>query len=153
MDPNFHASSGGAAQGMLPDITFTLERTDFLTGTFTLTDTDGNPVDLSRVTVQIKDENGNTVPLSADGTFPALAGEYTYTVTSDGYETAEGSFTVTADGETVSVVLMPIPVEPEPTITVWRKIVLILRAVRQWLKQPGRRLKALWQTILEILKM
>ena len=148
MDPNFSAQSGGAAQGYLPDITLTLEKTDFLTATFSITDTDGETVDLSDVTVEIKDADGKPVPLSDDGTFPVFAGEYTYTVTGEGYEDAEDSFTIAEGGETVSVVLTKI-VEPEQKDSVWQKIARFFRMVWLYLTHPVQFFRMLWQKLRE----
>ena len=147
MDPNFSATSGGASQGSLPDITLPLERTDFLTATFSLTDADGNALPLSGSDVQIRDANGDPVPVSDDGTFPVFAGEYTYTVSLEGYETASGSFTVASDGETVCVALTPLPSEPETPDSFLQKVARFFRMAWLWLTQPVRFFKTLWQKL------
>lgn len=102
-DPGFNAPSSGALQGMLPDIAIPLEKTEYLTAMLKLTDEKGAPIALDGLTVTLYDADGNETVVQADGTFLCFAGEYTYTVTGEGVEDAEGTFTVTDGGEVTLV--------------------------------------------------
>ncbi|MEW8974506.1 MAG: carboxypeptidase-like regulatory domain-containing protein, partial [Tissierellaceae bacterium] len=60
-------------------------------------------------TVEVK-KDGTVVTAEADGTYELEVGDYTYTVTKEGYKTAEGSFKVVDKAETVNVELVREPV-------------------------------------------
>ena len=105
IDPGFSAPSTGALQGMLPDISIALQKTDFLTAALKLTDDKGKAISLDGLTITLRDADGNETPVQPDGTFLCNAGEYTYTIKGEGIEDAEGSFTVTDGGE-ITLVLM-----------------------------------------------
>jgi len=66
-------------------------------------------------TVVVKDSENNEVTAEADGTYKLVAGEYSYTVSADGYVTKEGTFTVSDKDETVTVVLEEETTEPTTT--------------------------------------
>jgi hypothetical protein len=99
MDPGFSAPSSGTLQGILPDVAIPLGKTDFLTGTLKLIDAKGKPIDTDGLTITLCDADGYETAVREDGTFLCLAGEYTYTITGEGIEDAEGTFTVTGSGE------------------------------------------------------
>ncbi|MBQ7542599.1 MAG: hypothetical protein IJT44_09955 [Clostridia bacterium] len=99
VDPGFNAQSSGALQGKLPDIPITLGKADFLTATLRLTDGKGKPIDLDGLTVTLRDADGFETAVRPDGTFLCYAGEYTYAVSGEGVEDAQGTFTVTDGGE------------------------------------------------------
>ena len=99
VDPGFSAPTLGALQGALPDITIALGETVFLTATLRLTDTAGKPIALDGLTITLCDAEGKETPVQPDGTFLCHAGEYAYTITGEGVEDAEGTFTVTDSGE------------------------------------------------------
>ena len=105
IDPGFSAPSVGALQGMLPDITIPLGKTDFLTGTLKLTDEKGKPIDADTLTITLRDADGKETAVQPDGTFLCSAGEYSYTITGETVEDAEGTFTVTEDGGEFAIVL------------------------------------------------
>lgn len=144
MDPGFSAPSSGALQGILPDIEIPLEKTDYLTATLKLTDEKGKPIALDGLTIAIRDADGNETPVRPDGTFLCAAGEYTYTITGEGVEDAEGSFTVTG-GEEVVLVLTRTAVpsgfmqmlEKIGTFfeKVWKAISLPFRLLVEWIRR------------------
>lgn len=104
VDRGFTAPSVGSFQGMLPDISIPVEPTDFLTGTLVLKDQDGKAVSLDGLSITIQDTDGYETFLRADGTFPCFSGEYSYTVSGEDVEDAQGTFTVTDSGE-IGIVL------------------------------------------------
>lgn len=99
IDPGFSAPSTGALQGMLPDIRIALKQSDFLSGMLRLTDDKGKPIGLEGLTITLRDAEGCETAVQPDGTFLCYAGEYAYTITGEGVEDAEGTFTVTDNGE------------------------------------------------------
>ncbi|MGR6836663.1 RCC1 domain-containing protein [Syntrophomonas erecta] len=64
-------------------------------------------------TVVVKDSEGIEVAAEADGTYKLEAGEYSYTVSAEGYVEQTGNFTVTGEAQTVTVVLEEETVQPE----------------------------------------
>ncbi|MGR6836659.1 hemoblobin-interacting domain-containing protein [Syntrophomonas erecta] len=88
---------------------------------FTVNDTPSEPVTYpvtfavtpEDATVVVKDSEGIEVTAEADGTYKLEAGEYSYTVSSEGYVEQTGNFTVTGEPQTVTVVLEEETVQPE----------------------------------------
>jgi hypothetical protein len=73
--------------------------------------------------ITVRDSGGSTVSTPAAGNYYLPVGSYTYTVSLTGYDTASGSFTVTADdmtsgSKTVSVTLTKTTTTPDTDITV-----------------------------------
>ena len=99
MNPNSPSVSGILSR--LPEITFALVKTNFLTGKLTFKDNSGNAIDRSALTITLTDSDGNTVTVNEDGTFKAVAEAYTYAISGQGVEYATGTVTLTADGENV----------------------------------------------------
>ncbi|MGI6307779.1 MAG: hemoblobin-interacting domain-containing protein [Dethiobacteria bacterium] len=55
--------------------------------------------------IEVKDSAGEVVVPEEDGTYELEAGDYTYTVTREGYKEATGAFTVVSEAVTINVVL------------------------------------------------
>lgn len=98
-NPGFNAPSTSGVLARLPEVTFALAKTEFLTGTLTFKGSDGSTIDRKGLTITMTDKDGNTVIVKEDGTFKAVAETYTYVITGAGVEYATGSVTVTKDGE------------------------------------------------------
>ena len=56
--------------------------------------------------VVVKNSAGDTMVVEPDGSYVLSEGTYNYTVSSDGYDTASGSFTVTGEAQTITVSLV-----------------------------------------------
>ena len=97
MNPNSPAVSGILSR--LPEVTFTLAKSEFITGTLTFKGSNGAAIDRKNLTITMTDSDGNTVIVKEDGTFKAVAETYTYVITGAGVEYATGSVTVTKEGE------------------------------------------------------
>ena len=83
----------------LPEVAIPVsESSDFLTGTLTFKDNNGNPVTRDKLTITMKDSSGNAAVVKEDATFKAPAGMYNYTISGAGFEYATGSVTLTAEG-------------------------------------------------------
>lgn len=65
-------------------------------------------------TVVVKDSTDAEVTAETDGTYKLEAGKYTYTVTKEGFETVEGSITVSDAAITEEVTLVEETVDPQP---------------------------------------
>ena len=104
IDPGFSAPTSSALKGVLPDVCIPIGRTDFSTGKLLLTDKKGGTFSRDEVTITLRDKDGYETAVNPDGTFLCFDGEYTYTITGDGVEDAEGSFTVT-DGNEITLTL------------------------------------------------
>lgn len=65
--------------------------------------------DQTDATVTLKDKEGKTVS-GSNGVYAVKPGEYTYTVSKFGYETATGKVTMSAENQTVNVTLVKLPV-------------------------------------------
>ena len=98
-DPGFNAPSVSGILSRLPEVTFKLVKSEFITGTLTFKDSDGVAIDRKNLTITMTDSDGNAVAVNEDGTFKAVAETYTYVITGAGVEYATGSVTVTEDGE------------------------------------------------------
>ena len=98
VDPGFNAQSSGALQGSLPNITIPLQKTDYLTGTLHLTDTNGRDVSCGDVQIVLTDADGYETAVQPDGAFLCLPGEYAYQIDGEAIEHAQGSFLVTESG-------------------------------------------------------
>ena len=98
-NPGFNAPSTSGVLARLPEVTFALAKTEFLTGTLTFKGSDGSTIDRKGLTITMTDKDGNTVIVKEDGTFKAVAETYTYVITGAGVEYATGSVTVTAGGK------------------------------------------------------
>ena len=98
-DPGFNAPSVSGILSRLPEVTFYLAKSEFITGTLTFKDSDGVAIDRKNLTITMTDSDGNAVAVNEDGTFKAVAETYTYVITGAGVEYATGSVTVTKDDE------------------------------------------------------
>ena len=65
--------------------------------------------DQTDATVTLKDKEGKTVS-GSNGVYAVKPGEYTYTVSKFGYETATGKVTMSAENQTVNVTFVKLPV-------------------------------------------
>ena len=89
--PKFNAPSVTGILSRLPEVTIPVQIPTFLTGTLVFKDQDGRPMDLTNLTVTLKDSAGNVIPVAEDGTFEGYAEEYFYTISGAGIEYATGS--------------------------------------------------------------
>ncbi|MBQ1515842.1 MAG: DUF4430 domain-containing protein, partial [Lachnospiraceae bacterium] len=107
LNPGYDAPAVGMTLAAMPELTFELASTDFLTSTLSFVDGEGQAIDPSAITrVVLTDGSGNTQQMNADGTFMTTAGEtYAYVVYAAGYVYKTGSVEVTADGQTFTVEL------------------------------------------------
>lgn len=96
------AADAGMILSRLPEITIALAETDFVDGKLTFVDGDGNAVARTALTVNLTDSAGNKIIVADDGSFPCVAGEYTYTIYGAGYRYKAGSFSIGADETAVS---------------------------------------------------
>ena len=64
----------------LPELTIELAETDFVDGRLTFVDGAGSAVARTALTVNLTDSEGNKIIVADDGSFPCVAGEYTYTI-------------------------------------------------------------------------
>ena len=91
------AADAGMILSRLPEITIALAETDFVDGKLTFVDGDGNAVARTALTVNLTDSAGNKIIVADDGSFPCVAGEYTYTIYGAGYRYKTGGFSIGAD--------------------------------------------------------
>ena len=96
------AADAGMILSRLPEITIALAETDFVDGKLTFVDGDGNAVARTALTVNLTDSAGNKIIVADDGSFPCVAGEYTYTIYGAGYRYKTGGFSIGADETAVS---------------------------------------------------
>lgn len=97
-NPGFDAPSVSGILSRLPEVTIKLAKTDFLTGTLTFKGSDGSTIDRTDLTVTLTDEDGKVTTFNADGTFKAVAGTYTYTISGAGVEYTTGIVTLKDEG-------------------------------------------------------
>ena len=141
MDPNFHAESAGAAQGSLPDLTFRLVKTEFLTASVFVADAKGEAIDLADLTIRITDADGVEVPVREDGSFDALPGTYSVFVSGEGIAETSIEITVAHSGETFTIAVERIEPAPQPDeTTVWQRFVAVLKKIWYYLTWPFRKL-------------
>ena len=108
VNANFSAATGvGGLLCDLPEITFQLAKTEFLTGTLNFADASGKEI-TADLTVTMTDADGNAVAVNEDNTFLCLAGQYNYVINGAGVQYATGTVTVTEDGDNkFDVTLIP----------------------------------------------
>ena len=95
---NFSAVSTPHVRDIMPDVTISSKNVPTITVKFVCTP--------ASAVVTLVDASGTAVEASADGSFAAQPGKYTYTVTADGYISEHGSITLTeadVSGKTVTV--------------------------------------------------
>ena len=97
-NPGFNAPSVSGILSRLPEVTIKLAKTNFLTGTLTFEGSDGSTIDRTDLTVTLTDEDGKVTTFNADGTFKAVAGTYTYTISGADVEYTTGTVTLTEEG-------------------------------------------------------
>ena len=97
-NPGFNAPTVSGILARLPEVTISLTATEFLTGKLTFKGSDGNAIDRTDLTVTLTDEDGKTTIVKDDGTFAAVAGTYTYTISGAGVEYTTGTVPLTAEG-------------------------------------------------------
>ena len=98
-EKGFNAPSVSGILSRLPEVTFALAETEFITGTLTFKGSNGSTIDRKNLTITMTDSDGNAVAVNENGTFKAVAETYTYVITGAGVEYATGSVTVTEGGE------------------------------------------------------
>ena len=94
VNKQFDAPSASGMLSVLPEVRIKLAETTFLAPTLTFKDNNGNAVNRSKLTITLKDAKGNATIVKDNGSFAALAGEYTYVISGAGYEYQEGTVTV-----------------------------------------------------------
>ena len=109
-NPQFNAPNVVGYLSRLPgNITISLAKTDFITGKLTFQDEKSTAIDRSKVTITLKDADGNVVTVAEDGSFKALAETYTYTINAAGYRYTTGSVAVTAENKEFTVSMQSAP--------------------------------------------
>ena len=98
---NYDSPSVGGMVSRMPELTFSLAPTDFLTGTLNFVDANSAAI-TADLTVTMEDADGNTVNVqkteNGSYTFECVAGAYSFIITGAGVEYHTGSVTVTEDG-------------------------------------------------------
>ena len=95
---NFSAVSTPHVRDIMPDVTISSKNVPTITVKFVCTP--------ASAVVTLMNASGTAVEASADGSFAAQPGKYSYTVTADGYISEHGSITLTeadVSGKTVTV--------------------------------------------------
>ena len=95
---NFSAVSTPHVRDIMPDVTISSKNVPTITVKFVCTP--------ANAVVTLMNASGTAVEASADGSFAAQPGKYTYTVTANGYISEHGSITLTeadVSGKTVTV--------------------------------------------------
>ncbi len=95
---NFSAVSTPHVRDIMPDVTISSKNVPTITVKFVCSP--------ASAVVTLMNASGTAVEASADGSFAAQPGKYTYTVTADGYISEHGSITLTeadVSGKTVTV--------------------------------------------------
>ncbi len=99
---NYNAPEANSVLASLPDVSISLAKTDFITGTFNFVDEAGNKIDPSAIDkVEMTDSDGNVVNVNADGTFNAFAEKLSYTVYANGYRYTTGELELAEDAANV----------------------------------------------------
>ena len=99
---SFDATSAGLVLSRLPQLTIPLAKTEFVGGKLTFVDSNSNEVDPAALTVTLTDGDGNKIVVAGDGTFPCLAGTYSYVIRGAGYRYKTGSFIIDEDDTAVA---------------------------------------------------
>ena len=107
-NPGFNAPSASGILSRLPDVSIPVAETTFLTGKLVFQGSDGSTIDRKDLTVTMKDSDGIAITLNEDGTFKALAEDYSYVIMGAGVKYTTGSVTVTEDGENVFTVTLTV---------------------------------------------
>ena len=110
-DKGFNAPSVSGILARLPEVTINLAKTQFLTGKLIFKGSDGSSIDREKLTISMKDASGTATDVTADGTFKAVAGEYSYVIRGIGVEYTTGSVTVTDKGRNEFEVVLPVTSE------------------------------------------
>lgn len=132
INPDFNAGGKGVLQGALPEITLSLQKTDFLFGTLSCTTDDGTPIDRDTLQITLTDAEGEQTAVDSDGRFACFNGDYTYTIEGESVEPASGTLTVTKDGETFAVTLISTD-KPARPLTLWQRILHLFQKIRNWI--------------------
>ncbi|MBQ8144957.1 MAG: S-layer homology domain-containing protein [Butyricicoccus sp.] len=86
----------------MPEITLNLAETTFVDGKLTFVDENGSSVARDNLTIEMTDGVGNKIIVAEDGSFPCVAGEYSYTIYGAGYRYKTGNFAIGADDVNVT---------------------------------------------------
>lgn len=108
------ATDAGMVLSRLPELKINLAETDFVDGKLAFVDGNGNTVERTALTVSLTDSEGNRIVVADDGSFPCVAGAYTYTICGTGYRYKTGSFSV-AEGAAEAPVSITLTSSPENT--------------------------------------
>ena len=101
----FNAPAASSVLSKLPEVKFSVEKTDFIEGKLNFKDNEGNAVDRKNLTISMSDTDKNPTMVADDGTFPCYIGEYNYTINSQGYEYTSGTVTVSDEETSFEIVL------------------------------------------------
>ncbi len=110
-DKGFNAPSVSGILARLPEVTLNLTKTEFITGKLTFKGSDGSSIDRTKLTITMQDAEGIAVDVKDDGTFNAVAEEYSYVISGGGVEYTTGSVTVTDKGKNEFEVVLPVTSE------------------------------------------
>ena len=97
-DRGFNAPSVSGILSRLPEVSISVAETKFITGTLIFKGSDGNAIERNKLTVSLKDSDGNVITVNENGTFKAVAETYTYAITGAGVEYATGTITLKSGG-------------------------------------------------------
>ena len=103
--PGFNAPAASNVLSKLPEVKFSVEKTDFIEGKLNFKDNEGNAVDRKNLTISMSDTDKNPTMVADDGTFPCYVGEYNYTINAQGYEYTSGAVTVSDKETSFDIVL------------------------------------------------
>ena len=98
------AASEEVIAGLTDSVEITVKPAEPQLYTVTFVVTDGKNV-IADAVIQVKDSAGAVVAPEADGTYRLAAGDYSYTVTKEGFKDVTGTFTVVNEDITVEVIL------------------------------------------------
>ena len=103
--PGFNAPAASSVLSKLPEVKFSIEKTDFIEGKLNFKDNEGNAVDRKNLTISMSDTDKNPTMVADDGTFACYVGEYNYTINAQGYEYTSGTVTVSDKETSFDIVL------------------------------------------------
>ncbi len=101
----FDAPAASSILGQLPEISLTLAETEFISAKLNFRDNEGNPVDQSKLTISLTDNDKNMLAVEKDGTFKCYAEDYHYVINAVGYEYTTGTVTVSETDKTFTITL------------------------------------------------
>ena len=101
----FDSPAASNILGQLPDVTIQLAETEFINAELKFVDNEGEPVDRTKLTVSLTDDDKNSITVADDGSFKCYKETYNYVINASGYEYTTGSVTVGDDDKEFTITL------------------------------------------------